>query len=108
VSPTDIHDRVTKVEQNQATLMAQMDEVRRQITILGTLPVGFAELANSVLNLKDDVKELTEALTDRDKQATDERRSVRTALLSLTGVIIAALIAAVAAIMVAKIGAPAA
>jgi predicted nucleic acid-binding Zn-ribbon protein len=104
MTPLDLEERIRQVEQKQATLMAQMDEVRHQITVLGALPVQFAELANSVLNLKDDIQEISSTLRRRDEDATDERKSVRIALLGLTGVIIAALIAAAATIIAAHGG----
>ena len=104
MTPLDLEERIRQVEQKQATLMAQMDEVRHQITVLGALPVQFAELANSVLNLKDDIGEISATLRRRDEDATDERKSVRIALLGLTGVIIAALIAAAATIIAAHGG----
>ncbi|UTI65593.1 hypothetical protein NBH00_05130 [Paraconexibacter antarcticus] len=112
MAPLDIEERVRVVEQKQERLMAQMDEVRHQITVLGTLPVQFAELANSVLNLKDDISSIGKQLQERaeaeqarvrdDKQ---DRVRLRIALYSLTGVILAALIAAAATVLVAKMGA---
>lgn len=101
----DLEERVGNLEQRQAALEAQLTDARREIRTLSALPVQFAELANSVLNLKDDIKEISDAISSRDRQASDERRSVRIAMLSLIGVILAAVIAAVGAIVVAKIGA---
>jgi hypothetical protein len=112
MTPVDLAERISALERNQATLMAQMEEARRQVTLLGVLPIQFAELAVSVLNLKEDIAQIIKAQADaadaetvRIREEKTERRSVRGALYVLAGTIAASLITAVGLIIVAKIGA---
>lgn len=63
------------------------------------IEVRLARLEERFSSLHDDVQEVLAALKDRDQRATEERRSVRAALIGLTGAIATALIAAIATVI---------
>lgn len=98
-----LETRTSRLEERQAahhqrliTLESAIAAAAGQSTAIALLNVGLTEL-------KGDVAELGNTIASRDNAQTAERRSLRLALLSLSGVIIAALIAGAAAVIAAGI-----
>lgn len=96
------------VEREVAELTTMLDNVREDVAALAPvvelatrLDVRMGNVETGIERTAKTIGAIRTALEDRDKQATDERKSVRIALIGLTGVILAALIAAVATIVVA-------
>lgn len=94
--------RIGRLEREHARLEARVESIATQVGELIPLQTGLVRLEGVVNGVKDDVHaiggqiaDVRGALADRDKQQTEERRSLRLALLSLAGTIIAAIIAAV-------------
>jgi hypothetical protein len=86
--PDSVEGRLLQVEEKTARLGQRVEDIAQSVGQVVPLIRELGEVA---------------VLEDRDQQATDERRAVRIALIALTGVIFAALIAAVATIVAASI-----
>lgn len=104
---TDLED----VRRDVAVLTRRMDDLESDVKAIAPLVSTVAELGVRVDNVvagiggvRDSLGHVRTALEDRDKSATEERRSLRVALIGLTATIAAALIAAITTIVVA--GAP--
>lgn len=100
-----------RVEQAQAAIAARLDAAERAIRDLSPLITGLVRLEGRVGGIKDDVSDvreqvgdIRESIRERDKSQTEERRSLRLALLGLAGTILAALIAAIVTVLLT--GAP--
>lgn len=121
MSPDTIETRMRQVEDRSARTEQKVDDLRREferrlndmndelgkvlpiVRELGEVVVELRGVKQDIVDVRADVQGVRTTLSDRDKQATDERRAVRVALLALTGVIASALIAAVATIVAAGI-----
>jgi hypothetical protein len=106
MTPESQESRLGRLEQAHARLDQRVDGLTRQVGELVPLTTGQVRLEGVVNGLKDDVSEVGEkvgdlrrVLEDRDKQQTEERRSLRLALVGLAGTILAALIAAAVTIV---------
>lgn len=104
--PESVEGRIGRLEQKAAALEQRVTDLGSQVTALSQLPREMERVIGQIQSVRDDVRDLGDgvrsiraSLESRDKQTTDERRSLRIALITLTGVIIAALIAAVATIV---------
>jgi chromosome segregation ATPase len=118
MSPDSMETRVGRLEQQEARhsqrlqdLVAEVHNIGAEVRLIASTNVAVARLESSVAslhadnaNLKRDMDELARALDDRDQRASDERRAVRVAMISLTAVIAAALIAGIATIIAAGLG----
>lgn len=78
-----------------------LNELRQTVARLDERMSG---VETNVKATRETIGKVRDAIEERDKAATDERKATRTALLGLTGVIVAALISGVAAIVVAGLG----
>lgn len=70
------------------------------------LQVTAARIDESINHFVAELEEVKVTLQARDKESSDERRSVKVALIALTGTIAAAVIAGIVAIALAKLGTP--
>lgn len=100
MSPETDESRIRALEREQARMDQRLSDLATDVHGLVPLVVGVAQLQGSMERLKTDVEQIKTLLDDRDKQATDERKSVKVAMISLIAVILAALIAAGATIIV--------
>lgn len=107
----NLEPRVRDLEQSLAVLRSQVSAVAEDVHTLTPLVIATTELRGSIHGLKNDlaatrleVTRVKDALDERDKASTDERKAVRVALISLTGTIAAALIAGIVAVIVAGLG----
>lgn len=110
-----VEPRVGLLEQDAARhaqrlqdLVAEVHTIGAEVRLIASTNIAVARLEASVANLhadnaslRRDMDDISTALDDRDKRASEERRAVRIAMISLTGVITAALIAGIAAIIAA-------
>jgi hypothetical protein len=108
--PDSVEGRLLQVEEKTARLGQRVEDIAQSvgqvvplIRELGEVAVELRAVNKDVLECRDEIATVRRSLEDRDQQATDERRAVRIALIALTGVIFAALIAAVATIVAASI-----
>lgn len=99
------------VDLKVARLEQRVDDQRRALEAIGPVVTTAAELKLSIGHLQATVDELDKdiasiraGLEARDKTVSDERKATRTALYSLVGVLVAALVSGGAAIAVALIG----
>lgn len=102
---------MTALETRVADLGARLGAVERDVGRLDGTRADIVRLTTEIKNVKEDVEDLGasiaalgQKLQDRQKQASEEQRSLRIALISLTAVIMASLIAAAATIIAAGIG----
>lgn len=95
--------RVGRLEERQAAHHQRLITLEAANAAGAGTAVTVALLTGKVDALSTDVDELAQSIVSRDSAATAERRSLRLALLSLSGVIIAALIAGAAAVIAAGI-----
>lgn len=98
------------VEARVERLGQHVEDLDEDVRGLAPLGVLTARIEERMAALEGDVRELgvlvaglRQALEDRDRSATQERRAVRVALIGLTGVILAALISGIAAVLAAGI-----
>ncbi len=108
---TDTDARLQRLEERQAATHQRLTTLEREVEILNALPVAVARLEGGLVDVRDDVRDLCTAMAairlsidDRELQTSEERRSLRIALIALSGVILAALIAAAATIVAASLG----
>lgn len=87
---SDLSDDVKDL-QGLAVTVGRLDER------MGNVEKGIAATRESVGKIRD-------ALEERDKATTDERKAIRVALITLSGTIAAAIIAGVVAVLVAGMG----
>jgi uncharacterized coiled-coil protein SlyX len=99
VSPDTLESRVLRLEREAAALKQEVTDLSREVISLSPLTVAVARVEGQVTNLVNDVHDIQGQLKDRDKRASEERRSLKVALISLTGVITAALIGGLAAVI---------
>lgn len=99
---------MSQAEQQLARHDARLQDIAGTLLTAASTSVAVIRLEGAVAALQGEtkqlraqVRELRDLLDDRDQRASDERRAVRVAMISLTGVIAAALIAALATIAVA-------
>lgn len=96
---SDIPGRVAALERETYRLDVVTKELDGEVAELMPLLRGFATLQGSYDGLLRELEAIRGTLNDRDRVATEERRAIRLALIALTGVILAALIAAAATII---------
>jgi hypothetical protein len=96
------YDRVNRVEQDLARMSERYKALAEQVKAFLPLPIKVTEVAAAVVqvatslaDLSKDFDELKRDLTDVNKMHIEERRSLRVALIGLTGVILAAIIGGV-------------
>jgi uncharacterized protein YlxW (UPF0749 family) len=101
VNPVDIDTRVGKLEQDAARLQQRVEDLSNTMRTFAPMVVTMTRLEESVKGLHDDVSACTtsvsqirNAIDDRERRYSQERRSLRIALIGLSGVIFAALISA--------------
>lgn len=97
--PDSPESRIGRLEREHAQLDERVGGLSRQMRELIPLTTSLVRLEGTVGSVKEDIHELRDGIADRDKQQADERRSLRLALLGLSGTILAALIAAVVTIV---------
>lgn len=104
----DTDARLQRLEERQAATTQRLITLEREVAVLNALPVAVARVEGAVADVRGDVVDLGSALNavrvsidDRELQTSEERRSLRIALIALSGVILAALIAAAATIVAA-------
>lgn len=95
-------DRIAELERKAWEASVKLAELDSEMHELIPLVPAFANLQGSYNGLLDALAAIRQTLENRDQAASDERKAVRVALISLTGVIVAALIAAAATIIVAS------
>ena len=92
-----------RVEERQAAHHQRLITLEAANAAGAGTAVTVALLRKGLEELSEDVVDLAKGIESRDTAAIAERRSLRLALLSLSGVIIAALIAGAAAVIAAGI-----
>jgi seryl-tRNA synthetase len=95
--------RLLRVERELAALKQEVTDLSREVLSLSPLTVAVARVEGQIGNLVREVKDIQDQLDTRDQRASDERRSLKVALISLTGVIGAALIGGIAAVIAAGV-----
>jgi uncharacterized coiled-coil protein SlyX len=103
MSPDSPESRLLRVERELAALKQEVTDLSREVTDLSPLKVSVARVEGHVGNLVKEVQDIHTQLSNRDERASEERRSLKVALISLTGVIAAALIGGFAAILAAGV-----
>jgi chromosome segregation ATPase len=104
--PDSPETRLLRLEREIAMLSQKLQDFQERIADLFPMMRHVIELQTQVKSLEEDVETVTAvcnrirtSLEDRDREATQERRSVRAALIGLTGAILAAIIAAVTTLL---------
>lgn len=102
--------RLGQLEQEQARLGVRLQTIEQQVTDLRPLTTGLVRLEGRVSGLRDDVHDVGERVSaiqqsveDKAHAQVEERRSLRVALIGLTAVIVAAMIAAAATLLSAGV-----
>jgi chromosome segregation ATPase len=97
-----VEDRVARLERDYARLDQRDVNASQQLQSLTPLPTqmvrlesGLEALRDGLKAVKEDIDELRDGISDRTKEQSEERRSLKLALIGLTGVIGAALIGGV-------------
>lgn len=91
-------ERVTSVERDVGRLAPTAERIAVVTTELGNLK---DEVRKANQSVNQQIAAIRASIDDREQQASQEQRSLKIALISLTAVIIAALIAAAATIIAA-------
>lgn len=100
MSPDSPETRLRVIERELAQVQQRVADLVQEVHDLNPLVVAVTRLEATMGTVKGDVESVKLNLRERDKQATDERRSVRIALIGLTATIIASLIGGAAALIV--------
>ena len=100
MSPDTPETRLRHLERELAQLQQRVADLVQEVHDLTPLIVAVTRLEGTVGNVKSQVEDVRATLSAREREATDERRSVRVALYGLTGTIAASLIGGVAALIV--------
>jgi chaperonin cofactor prefoldin len=108
--PDSSETRLGQLEQEQARLGVRLQTIEQQVTDLRPLTTGLVRLEGRVSGLRDDVHDVGERVSavqqsveDKAQAQVEERRSLRVALIGLTAVIVAAMIAAAATLISAGV-----
>jgi hypothetical protein len=106
MSPDTPESRIGRLERDHARLEQQVIDLANDVKELIPLSTALVRLEgrvegvkNGVLTLGQNVNGIKRAMDTREQDVTDERRSVKVALIGLSAVIGAALIAAIATIL---------
>lgn len=96
------------MEERVAGIAERVGALERDIGRLASTPEHLAEVRGDIKNIKQNQEQLTaqlgaltKSIDDREEERSNDQRSLKIALLSLTAIIAAALIAAAATIIAA-------
>ncbi len=101
----NLDSRVGRVEREAATLAESVRGLQEAVRTIPALAQQVAVIASGMTDVRDDIASLRSSLTERDKDAAQDRRSLRNAVIGLVGVILAAIIGLVATIIASRGGA---
>ena len=101
VPEMELEARMRQVESDLAVMRQRVDDVARDVSELQPMVVELTKIDARLAGVEVNVGKIAMALEDRDTRATEERKAMRTALLTLTGVIAAAMISGIASVVVA-------
>jgi uncharacterized protein YoxC len=106
--PDSVESRLLRLERETAMLSQRVEDINTQVTQMPslvrevvTLTGSMNQLQGHVQSVAEDVHGVQQLIDDRERRASEERRSVRVALIGLSGTIIAAMIAAIVTLIAA-------
>lgn len=106
MSPETVESRIGRLERDVALLVQRLDDLRGRVTDLALTANTVIELKVAMGNLQNELANVRRELTDRDRDAAADRRGTKTAIMGMTGAIIATIIGAVITLMIASGGHP--
>lgn len=106
--PATMDSRVKDLELEQARFKSNLDALTVDVKTLNPLNISYVELSGKVGNLKSDfdrlssdIKGVVDGIKERDKTAAEERKSLKVALFSLSGIILSTIIGGIVTLVAA-------
>lgn len=108
MSPATMDSRVKDLELEQTRIKSSLETLNTDVKTLTPLNISYVELNGRVGNLKNDfdrlsadIKSVVDGIKERDKTAAEERKSLKVALFSLSGIILSTIIGGIVTLVAA-------
>lgn len=108
MSPVTMDSRVKDLEIETTRLKGSIDNLSVDVKTLTPLNISYVGLSAKVENLKtdfdrlsSDIKNVVDGIKERDKTAAEERKSLKVALFSLSGIILSTIIGGIVTLVAA-------
>lgn len=104
--PDTPETRMSRLERDVALVQQRLDDMRGRVSDLAVAAGTITRIEVTAAQLQAEVTNIRRDLSEREKEEKADRRSTRTAILGMTGAIMATIIGAVITLLIASGGHP--